>query len=47
MNVSIPTGSCKDITLKISKSKLKIKKADLRNANAGADCIKGSYIYSY
>lgn len=32
MKVNVPTGSTKDITLKIKKSKLKIKKADLRNS---------------
>lgn len=33
MNVNVPSGSAKDITLKIKKSKLKIKKADLRNSS--------------
>lgn len=42
MNVS--HGSTKDFTLTIKKSKLKIKKADLRNASYSSD---GQYQYSY
>lgn len=34
-SISISTGSYKDITMSIKKSKLKIKKADLRNSSIG------------
>lgn len=42
-SISISTGSYKDITMSIKKSKLKIKKADLRNSSIGN--IKGTVIY--
>lgn len=44
MSLSVSHGSTKDFTLTIKKAKLKIKKADLRNASYTSD---GSYQYTY
>lgn len=44
LKMTIPHGSTKDFTLTIKKSKLKIKKADLRNATYSRD---GGYYYNY
>ena len=43
-NVSIPVGTYKDFTFTIKKSKLKIKKADLRNSTVSFD---GTCYYYY
>ena len=43
MKLSVPTGSTKDITLKIKKSNLKIKKADLRNSTCENKSGKAYY----
>lgn len=43
-SLSVKSGSSKDFTLTIKKSKLKIKKADLRNSSYSVD---GSYVYYY
>lgn len=43
-SMSVPSGSVKDFTVTIKKSKLKIKKADLRN---GDYSTSGSYVYYY
>lgn len=42
--VSVASGSYKDFTFTIKKSKLKVKKADLRNATSSCN---GSYYYRY
>lgn len=47
MNVNVPSGSAKDITLKIKKSKLKIKKADLRNSSYSMKTGKSIYKIYY
>ena len=44
LKLSVPHGSIKDFTLTIKKSKLKIKKADLRN---GTYLSSGKYLYYY
>lgn len=44
MKMSVSHGSTKDFTLTIKKAKLKIKKADLRNATYSRT---GQYIYTY
>lgn len=43
-SMSVPSGSVKDFTVTIKKSKLKIKNADLRN---GSYTTGGSYVYYY
>lgn len=43
-NMTVSSGSTKDFSITIKKSKLKIKKADLRNATYKAT---GTYVYRY